>query len=106
MADYIDKQMQDFDVLHATKVKERKWGWHPFYHLFTSIHALQCLAPTFPWAHNQEETTSLYDDVMCSMKRLQMFDPMPWYARFLKLYLFSKGVTKYIGAPTMQNYRK
>jgi len=26
-----------------------------------SLHALQCLAPAFPWAHNQEEATSLYD---------------------------------------------
>jgi hypothetical protein len=84
----MDKQMQDFDILHATNVEERKWGWHAFYHLITSIHALQHLAPTFPWAHNQEETTSLYNDVVCNMKRLQMFDPMPWSARFLKLYLF------------------
>jgi hypothetical protein len=40
MEDYVDKQMQDFDILHAIEVEERKWGWHPFYHLFTSIHAL------------------------------------------------------------------
>jgi hypothetical protein len=26
------------------------------------------------------------------MKSLQMFDPMPWFARFLKLYLFSRGL--------------
>ncbi len=84
--------MQDFDILHATKVDERKWGWHPFYHVFTSIHAFQHLTPTFPWAHNQEEATSLYDDVVCNMKRLQMFDPMPWCTRFLKLYLFSRGL--------------
>jgi hypothetical protein len=52
MTNYIDKQMQDFDILHVIEVDERKWGWHPFYHVFTSIHALQHLAPTFPWAHN------------------------------------------------------
>jgi hypothetical protein len=69
MVDYIDRQMQDFDILHVIEVEERKWGWHPFYHLFTSIHALQCLALAFPWAHNQEEATSLYD-VVCNMKRL------------------------------------
>jgi len=39
MVHYVDRQMQDFDILHVAKVKERKWGWHPFYHLFTSIHA-------------------------------------------------------------------
>jgi hypothetical protein len=76
MVDYVDRQMQDFDILHVANVEERKWGWHPFYHLFNSIHALQCLAPTFPWAHNQEQATSLYD-VVHNMKRLQMFDPMP-----------------------------
>jgi len=91
MADYIDKQMQDFDILHATEVGERKWVWHPFYHLFTLIHALQRLGPTFPWAHNQEKATSLYD-VMCNMKRLQMFNLVPWFTRFFKLYLFSKGL--------------
>ncbi len=91
MADYVDKQMQDFDILHAAKFEERKWVWHPFYHLLTSIHAFQHLVPTFPWAHNQEKATSLYD-VMCNMKRLQMFDPMPWSTRFLKLYLFSRGL--------------
>jgi hypothetical protein len=31
------RQMQKFDELHVLEVKERKWGWHPFYHLFTSI---------------------------------------------------------------------
>jgi hypothetical protein len=70
MVDYVVKQMQDFDILHATEVEEKKWGRHPFYHLFNSIHALQRLAPTFPWAHNQEEATSLYNDVLCNMKRL------------------------------------
>jgi len=59
MADYIGKQMQDFEILHAIEVEERKWVWHPFYHMFTSKHALQHLAPIFPWAHNQEEATSL-----------------------------------------------
>jgi hypothetical protein len=70
MVDYIVKQMQEFDILHATEVEEKKWGWHPFYHMFNSIHALQRLVPTFPWAHNQEEATSLYNDVLCNMKRL------------------------------------
>jgi hypothetical protein len=70
MAKYIDRRMQDFDILHAIEVEERKWGWHPFYHLFISIHALQHLNPTFPWAHNQEKAISLYDDVVCNMKRL------------------------------------
>jgi hypothetical protein len=32
--------MQDFDILHVVEIEERKWGWHPFYHLFTSIQAL------------------------------------------------------------------
>ncbi len=84
--------MQYFDILHATKVEQRKWGWRPFYHLFNSIHALQLFAPTFPFTHNQEKTISLYDDVVCNMKRLHMFYPMPWSARFLKLYLFSRGL--------------
>jgi hypothetical protein len=39
MANDIDRQMQDFDILHVVEVKERKWGWHPFYHLFISDHA-------------------------------------------------------------------
>jgi hypothetical protein len=89
MVDYVDRQMQDFDILHVVEVEERKWGWHPFYHMFTSIHTLQRFVLTFPWAHNQEKATSLYD-AMCDMKRLQMFDPIPWSTRFLKLYLFSK----------------
>jgi len=83
--------MQDFDILHVVEVEERKWGWRPFYHLFISIHAFQHLAPTFPWAHNQEEATSLYD-VVCNMKRLQMFDHVPWSTRFFKLELFSRGL--------------
>jgi hypothetical protein len=41
MANYIEKQMQHFDILHAIEIEERKWGWHPFYHLITSIHAFQ-----------------------------------------------------------------
>jgi Na+/phosphate symporter len=40
MVDNIDTQMQDFDILHVVEVKERKWGWHLFDHLFISIHAL------------------------------------------------------------------
>jgi hypothetical protein len=55
MVDYIVKQMQEFDILHATEVEEKKWGRHPFYHKFNSIHALQRLAPTFPWAHNRHK---------------------------------------------------
>ncbi len=91
MVDYVNRQMQDFDILHVAEVEERKWGWRPFYHLFISIHAFQHLAPTFPWAHNQEEATSLYD-VVCNMKRLQMFDHVPWSTRFFKLELFSRGL--------------
>jgi hypothetical protein len=49
------------------------------------------LFPTFPWAHNQEEATSLYG-VVCNMKKLQMFDPLPWSTRFYKLYLLSRGL--------------
>jgi hypothetical protein len=26
MVDYVDKQMQDFDILHAIEVEEKKWG--------------------------------------------------------------------------------
>jgi hypothetical protein len=26
MADYIKRQMQDFDILHVIEVEERKWG--------------------------------------------------------------------------------
>jgi len=26
MVDYVDKQMQDFDILHVTEVEEKKWG--------------------------------------------------------------------------------
>ncbi len=59
MVEDVEWQMQEFDKLHVLEVKERKWGLHPFYHLFTSIHALQCFSPPFPWAHNQKKTTSL-----------------------------------------------
>jgi hypothetical protein len=65
MVDYIDRQMQDFDILHAIEVEERKWGWCPFYHMFTSIHALQHLAPIFPWAHNQVEAQA-YKMMLCA----------------------------------------
>jgi hypothetical protein len=63
MAKYVEEQMQEFDKLHAVKLKERKWGWHPLYHMFTSIHVFQCLAPLFPWVHSQEEATSLCDSL-------------------------------------------
>jgi hypothetical protein len=83
--------MQDFDILHAVKVKERKWGCHPFYHLFTSIHAFQCLAPTFPWAHNQEETTSLYDDVVCTWRGYRCLTLCHGLQGFLNYTYFQEG---------------
>ncbi len=26
MEDYVDRQMQDFDILHAIEIEEMKWG--------------------------------------------------------------------------------
>ncbi len=69
----------------------KKMGTAPILSPFISIHALKCLAPHFPWTHNQEEVITFYDFV-CKMKKLEMFYPMPWDLHTEILYAFSKGL--------------
>jgi hypothetical protein len=52
---------------------------------------LKALAPNFPWTHNNNETITICDGIY-NMERVGMFYPIPWCARFLKLYTFSKGL--------------
>ncbi len=87
---YVKNKMQDFDEVVALEVNIRKWGWHSLSHIFTRISSLQALAPTFLWTHNNNEAITICDEI-CNMERVGMFSPMPWCARFLRLYTFSRG---------------
>jgi hypothetical protein len=88
---YVGNKMQNFDGIVAPKVERRKWGWHLFFHIFTTIPSLRALAPTFPWTHNNNEAITICDGI-CNMERVGIFYLMPWCARFLRLYTFSKGI--------------
>jgi hypothetical protein len=83
--------MQDFDQVVTLEVKERKWGWHPLFHIFTRIPSLQALAPTFPWTHNNNEAITICDGI-CNMESVGIFYTMTCCARFLRVYTFSKGI--------------
>jgi hypothetical protein len=41
----VENKMQDFDQVVTLEVKQRKWGWHPLFHIFTTIPSLWALAP-------------------------------------------------------------
>jgi hypothetical protein len=77
--------MQNFDAIVASKIEQRKWGWHPFFDIFTIIHSLRVFAQNFPWTHN-------ICDGISNMERVRMFYPIPWCAMFFRLYTFSKGL--------------
>jgi hypothetical protein len=81
--------MHDFDVVVALEVERRKWGWHPLFDIFTIIPTLKAFALTFPWTHNNNEAITICDGI-CNMERVGMFNLVPWCARFLRLYTFSK----------------
>jgi hypothetical protein len=92
IAIYVENKMQKFDGIVLPKVVERiKWGWHPLSHIFTTIPSLWGLAPTFPWMHNNNEVINVCDGI-CNMERVGIFYPMPWCARFIRLYTFSKRI--------------
>ncbi len=88
---YMDNKMHNFDAIVAPKIKWRKWGWHLLFDIFTTILALKALAPNFPWTHNNNEAITICDGIY-NMERVGMFYLVPWCARFLKLYTFSKGL--------------
>jgi hypothetical protein len=81
--------MHDFDAIFALEVERIKWGWHLVFDIFTTIPTLRALAPTFPWTHSNNETITIYDGIY-NMEKVGMFYPVPWCARFLRLYTFSK----------------
>jgi hypothetical protein len=56
------------------------------------IPSLRAFAPTFPWTRNNNEAITICDGIY-NMERVVIFYPMPWCARFLRLYTFAKGLT-------------
>jgi hypothetical protein len=88
---YIENKMQKIDGIVALKVEQKKWNWHPLFHIFTTIPSLWALAPTFPWTHNNNEDITICDEI-CNMERVSIFYPMPWCVRFLSLYTLSKRI--------------
>jgi hypothetical protein len=80
----------------APEVEQRKWGWHPFFDIF--LHT-----------HNNNEATIVCDKV-CNMKKVSMFYPISWCARFLKLYTFLKKINIPLVHPlcgtTKRNYKQ
>jgi hypothetical protein len=72
---YVENKMQDFDQVIILEVERRKWGWHPLFHIFTTIPLLRTLAPTFLWTHNNNEAISMCDGI-CNMERVGIFYPM------------------------------
>jgi hypothetical protein len=41
----VDEKVHNFDAIVALEIERRKWGWHPFFDIFTTICALRALAP-------------------------------------------------------------
>jgi hypothetical protein len=39
--------MHNFDAVVALEIKQRKWGWHPLFDIFTIVLTLNALAPNF-----------------------------------------------------------
>jgi hypothetical protein len=89
--EYVDNKMHNFDVVVALEIERRKWEWHPFFDIFTIVHALKALAPNFPWTHNNNEAITICDGIY-NLERVGMFYPIPWCVKFLRLYTFSKGL--------------
>jgi hypothetical protein len=91
IVEYMDNKMHNFDVIVAPKIEQRKWGWHPLFDIFITIPTLRALASNFSWTHSNNEAITICDGIY-NMERVGMFYPIPWCARFLKLYTFSKGL--------------
>ncbi len=91
IVEYVDNKMHNFDAIVAPKIERRKWGLHPLFDIFTTIHALKALVLNFPWTHSNNEGITICDGI-CNMERVGMFYPIPWCAKFLRLYTFSKGL--------------
>jgi hypothetical protein len=89
IVEYMDNKMHNFDVIVAPKIEQMKWGWHQLFDIFTTIPTLRALASNFSWTHSNNEAITICDGIY-NMERVGMFYPIPWCARFLKLYTFSK----------------
>jgi hypothetical protein len=51
--------MHNFDAVVALEIKQRKWGWHSLFDIFTIVLALNALAPNFLWTHNNNEAITI-----------------------------------------------
>jgi hypothetical protein len=87
----VNKKVHNFDAIVALEIERRKWGWHPFFDIFTTICALRALAPNFPWIYSNNEAITICDGIY-NMERVGMFYPVPWCGRLFRLYTFSKGL--------------
>jgi hypothetical protein len=106
---HVDNKMRDFDAIVAPKVERRKWGWHPLFHIFTTIPSLWAFAPIFPWTHNNNEAMTIGDRIY-NMERVGMFYLVLWCARFLKFYTLSRRINIPLIHPlhgsTKKNYKQ
>jgi hypothetical protein len=59
IVEYVDNKMHNFDIIVVLEMKQRKWKWHPLFHIFTTIFALKALAPNFLWTHSNNEAISI-----------------------------------------------
>ncbi len=56
---HVDNKMRDFDGVVTSEVERRKWGWHPFFDIFTTIPSTktkvapihQMISLDFEWIH-------------------------------------------------------
>jgi hypothetical protein len=77
IVEYVDSKMHNFDVVVVRKIERKKWGWHPLFDIFTTILALKAITIC---------------DGICNMEWIGMFYLVPWCAKFMRLYIFSKGL--------------
>jgi hypothetical protein len=52
---------------------------------------LRALAPTLPWTHNNNEAMTIGDRIY-NMEMVGVLYLVLWFARFLRLYTFSRGI--------------
>jgi len=43
----------------APPMEHITWGWHPMYHIMTTIPLLQTILPPISWTHNKQEADTM-----------------------------------------------
>jgi hypothetical protein len=75
---------------HCSLLEHITWGWHPMYHIMTSVPLLQSVMPPIPWTHSNEEANIVVATI-CNMEKTIPAQPTRFNVLLLKMFLFAQG---------------